>query len=180
MTAPLRIDIVSDVMCPWCIIGYRQLAIALEQTGTVHEIHWHPFELNPQMPPEGQDGIEHVAEKYGSTRSQSEDSRARMTAPRWPATQAQDVVNEHATPATALTVVVGLRACGAGRASITWHNNTDDMTSASAGGHARAMCVARSLALCPSRRCAAAQLPPRAAVATSVVPRAIVCVCGHT
>lgn len=50
----LRIDIVSDVMCPWCIIGYRQLAQALEATGTPHEIHWHPFELNPEMPPEGQ------------------------------------------------------------------------------------------------------------------------------
>lgn len=80
MTSPLRIDIVSDVMCPWCIIGFRQLEIALEQTGTAHEIHWHPFELNPQMPPEGQDGFEHVAEKYGSTRAQSEESRARMTA----------------------------------------------------------------------------------------------------
>ncbi|HAR54052.1 MAG TPA: disulfide bond formation protein DsbA, partial [Roseovarius nubinhibens] len=44
---PLRIDIISDVMCPWCIIGYRQLQTALEATGTGHEIHWHPFELNP-------------------------------------------------------------------------------------------------------------------------------------
>ncbi|SFN49431.1 Predicted dithiol-disulfide isomerase, DsbA family [Roseovarius lutimaris] len=80
MTSPLRIDILSDVMCPWCIIGYRQLALALESTGTAHEIHWHPFELNPQMPPEGQDGFEHMAEKYGSTRAQSLESRARMTA----------------------------------------------------------------------------------------------------
>jgi len=80
MTSPLRIDILSDVMCPWCIIGYRQLTLALESTGTAHEIHWHPFELNPQMPPEGQDGFEHMAEKYGSTRAQSLESRARMTA----------------------------------------------------------------------------------------------------
>lgn len=80
MTSPLRIDILSDVMCPWCIIGYRQLALALESTGTAHEIHWHPFELNPQMPPEGQDGFEHMAEKYGSPRAQSLESRARMTA----------------------------------------------------------------------------------------------------
>lgn len=80
MTQPLRIDIVSDVMCPWCIIGYRQLALALKATGIAHEIHWHPFELNPQMPLEGQDAAEHVAEKYGSTRAQSEESRARMTA----------------------------------------------------------------------------------------------------
>lgn len=79
-SSPLRIDIISDVMCPWCVIGYRQLADALEKTGTAHEIHWHPFELNPEMPPEGQDGFEHIAEKYGSTRAQSEESRARMTA----------------------------------------------------------------------------------------------------
>lgn len=75
----LRIDIVSDVVCPWCIIGYRQLAKALEATGTKHEVHWHPFELNPAMPAEGQNLREHVAEKYGTTKEQSEDSRARMT-----------------------------------------------------------------------------------------------------
>lgn len=76
---PLRIDIVSDVMCPWCIIGYRQLALALDAAGTPHDIHWHPFELNPQMPPEGQDLLEHVTEKYGSTPEQSVQSRKRMT-----------------------------------------------------------------------------------------------------
>lgn len=75
----LQIDIVSDVVCPWCIIGYRQLAQALEATSTPHEIHWHPFELNPAMPPEGQNLREHVAEKYGTTPAQSEQSRVRMT-----------------------------------------------------------------------------------------------------
>lgn len=80
MTTPLRIDIVSDVMCPWCIIGYRQLARALEATGTAHDIHWHPFELNPDMPPEGQNVREHISEKYGSTPEQSEQSRQQMTA----------------------------------------------------------------------------------------------------
>ncbi len=82
MTTPLkklRIDIVSDVVCPWCIIGYRQLAVALEATGTEHAIHWHPFELNPAMSPEGQNLREHVAEKYGTTKEQSEESRVRMT-----------------------------------------------------------------------------------------------------
>lgn len=78
MTSPLRIDILSDVMCPWCIIGYRQLASALDQTGTKAEIHWHPFELNPDMPPEGQNLREHVAEKYGSTPEQSEEGRRQM------------------------------------------------------------------------------------------------------
>lgn len=77
---PLQIDIVSDVVCPWCIIGYRQLAEALENTNTPHEIHWHPFELNPNMPAEGQNLREHIIEKYGSSAQESSNSRARMTA----------------------------------------------------------------------------------------------------
>jgi predicted DsbA family dithiol-disulfide isomerase len=80
LKSPLRIDIISDVMCPWCIIGYRQLAIALEDSKVVHEIHWHPFELNPNMPAEGQDIGEHLAEKYGTTPEQSAANRANMTA----------------------------------------------------------------------------------------------------
>lgn len=78
--APLRIDIISDVMCPWCIIGYRQLSLALDAAGTRHDIQWHPFELNPQMPPEGQNTREHILEKYGSTPEQSEQSRQHMKA----------------------------------------------------------------------------------------------------
>ncbi|MFT6916860.1 MAG: putative DsbA family dithiol-disulfide isomerase [Motiliproteus sp.] len=78
-TLKLQIDIVSDVVCPWCIIGYKQLAKALDATGTPYEIRWHPFELNPGMPPEGQELGEHVAEKYGSTREQSQASRIDMT-----------------------------------------------------------------------------------------------------
>ena len=52
-TTPLRIDIVSDVVCPWCIIGFKQLQRALAELGDEVEVdlHWHPFELNPQMPP---------------------------------------------------------------------------------------------------------------------------------
>ena len=76
---PLRIDLVSDVMCPWCIIGFRQLETALEANDVDHEIHWHPFELNPNMPPEGQDIGEHLAEKYGTTPEQSAANRAMMT-----------------------------------------------------------------------------------------------------
>lgn len=75
---PLRIDIVSDVVCPWCIIGYRQLAEALKQTNTEHEIHWHPFELNSNMPSEGQNLREHIMEKYGSSKEESDASRIRM------------------------------------------------------------------------------------------------------
>ena len=76
---PLRIDIVSDVVCPWCAIGYRQLAEALKQTNTPHEIHWHPFELNPNTPHEGRNYREHIAKKYGSSREESDASRAKMT-----------------------------------------------------------------------------------------------------
>ncbi len=77
--APLRIDIVSDVVCPWCIIGYRQLMIAAEQTGTAVDIHWHPFELNPNMPAEGQNLVDHVAEKYGTTKEESVQNRDRLS-----------------------------------------------------------------------------------------------------
>jgi predicted DsbA family dithiol-disulfide isomerase len=79
-TAPaLQIDIISDVMCPWCIVGYRQLEQALAQTGVGAFIRWHPFELNPNMPPEGQNTAEHIAEKYGASPEQSAQNRAHLT-----------------------------------------------------------------------------------------------------
>ncbi|MFC3612736.1 DsbA family oxidoreductase [Lutimaribacter marinistellae] len=77
---PLRIDIVSDVVCPWCAIGYHQLARAIEETGVETEIHWHPFELNPGMAPEGENLREHLAAKYGTTPEDSRKARARLTA----------------------------------------------------------------------------------------------------
>ena len=76
----LRIDIVSDVMCPWCAIGYSQLARAIEETGAKVQILWHPFELNPEMPPEGQNLRAHIMEKYGSSREESDAARAKLTA----------------------------------------------------------------------------------------------------
>lgn len=76
----LKIDIVSDVVCPWCIVGYRQLQQAIDNTGIDAEIHWHPFELNPDMPPEGQDLREHIAEKYGSSAEDSRKSREHLSA----------------------------------------------------------------------------------------------------
>ena len=77
----IRIDIVSDVVCPWCVIGFKQLGQALAQLGDEvdADLHWHPFELNPQMPPEGQDLREHLAEKYGTTAAQSHAARERLT-----------------------------------------------------------------------------------------------------
>lgn len=67
MTTPIKIDFVSDVACPWCIIGLKSLEEALTRLhGEVKaELHFQPFELNPQMPPEGQDINEHLTEKYG-------------------------------------------------------------------------------------------------------------------
>ena len=77
---PLRIDIVSDVVCPWCIIGYKQLEKALAETRVVADIHWHPFELNPQMAEEGENLREHLAAKYGTTREDSVKAREKLTA----------------------------------------------------------------------------------------------------
>ncbi|MDO6725849.1 MAG: DsbA family oxidoreductase [Cognatishimia sp.] len=75
----LRIDIVSDVVCPWCAVGYKQLEQALKETGHEVEIYWHPFELNPQMEPAGEELRDHLARKYGSTKEQSDEARARLT-----------------------------------------------------------------------------------------------------
>ncbi len=76
----LQVDIVSDVVCPWCIVGFRQLDAALKQENVLARLRWHPFELNPAMGPEGQNLREHIAEKYGSTAEQSQQARDRLTA----------------------------------------------------------------------------------------------------
>ncbi|MGD9508145.1 MAG: DsbA family oxidoreductase [Geminicoccaceae bacterium] len=78
--APLRIDIVSDVVCPWCVIGWRQLERALSATRIPAIVHWHPFELNPDMGPEGEDLADHIARKYGTTPEASRANRARIAA----------------------------------------------------------------------------------------------------
>ncbi|MBB1474710.1 DsbA family oxidoreductase [Shewanella sp. SG41-3] len=79
-TNQLQIDIISDVMCPWCIVGYRRLEQALSQFDDLEvKLQWHPFELNPAMWPEGQHLGEHIAEKYGSTPEQSTQNRQRLT-----------------------------------------------------------------------------------------------------
>ncbi|UWQ58944.1 DsbA family oxidoreductase [Leisingera caerulea] len=75
----LRVDIISDVVCPWCAVGYNQLAFAARRAGVALDIHWQPFELNPDMAPEGEDLREHLAAKYGSTAEQSAQVRAQLT-----------------------------------------------------------------------------------------------------
>lgn len=78
MTAHLKIDFVSDIACPWCIIGLRALEDALARSADAldAEIAFQPFELNPTMPAGGQNIGEHIAQKYGSTREQSAANRA--------------------------------------------------------------------------------------------------------
>jgi predicted DsbA family dithiol-disulfide isomerase len=79
---PIRIDFVSDVSCPWCVIGLKSLEQALDKLdGTVQaEIHFQPFELNANMPAEGEDIGEHIARKYGSTPEQMAQSRETIRA----------------------------------------------------------------------------------------------------
>lgn len=64
---PIRIDFVSDVVCPWCAIGLTALEQAIARVGDAApvELHFQPFELNPQMAAEGEDTGEHLARKYG-------------------------------------------------------------------------------------------------------------------
>jgi len=77
MTTALKIDFVSDVSCPWCAIGLCALEKALERLSeeVTVDLHFQPFELNPGMPPEGQDISEHLTQKYGSTPQQQAESR---------------------------------------------------------------------------------------------------------
>jgi predicted DsbA family dithiol-disulfide isomerase len=74
---PMRIDFVSDVVCPWCVIGLKSLEQALANAADVvnAEIHFQPFELNPDMPREGQNVAEHIAQKYGADPERSKGTR---------------------------------------------------------------------------------------------------------
>lgn len=78
MPEPIRVDIISDVVCPWCIVGYRQLKQAADATGIEIETYWHPFELNRDMSPEGENLREHIMRKYGSTAEQSAQARQQL------------------------------------------------------------------------------------------------------
>ena len=70
MFAPLTVDVVSDVVCPWCYIGKRRLEAALARLAEAEPdlpvvVRWHPFELNPDLPPEGADRREYLDAKFG-------------------------------------------------------------------------------------------------------------------
>ncbi len=63
---PLQIDVVSDVMCPWCFIGKRRLEKAVAQSSVPLDVRWKPFQLDPTLPPEGKDRRRYLEEKFGT------------------------------------------------------------------------------------------------------------------
>ena len=84
MTQPskMTIDIWSDVMCPWCLVGWGNLSQALQTLeGEIEaEVRWHAFELNPDMAEEGEERTAHIARKYGRTVEQSREVQGQMRA----------------------------------------------------------------------------------------------------
>ena len=80
MKEKIKIDIVSDVVCPWCTIGFKRLEKAIIALGIEDQvaITWQPFELNPNMPVEGQNVTDHISEKYGATLEQQRVSKKNM------------------------------------------------------------------------------------------------------
>ena len=82
MKPTIKIDYVSDVACPWCAVGLGNLnqAIAELSDKATFEVHFRPFELNPNMPKGGQDAIEHLTEKYGLTIDQVKANQANIMA----------------------------------------------------------------------------------------------------
>jgi predicted DsbA family dithiol-disulfide isomerase len=78
----MKIDFVSDVVCPWCAIGLASLQVALSRLdGKVRaELHFQPFELNPHMPPEGEEIVAHLSRKYGISAEQIEHNRRAIEA----------------------------------------------------------------------------------------------------
>jgi predicted DsbA family dithiol-disulfide isomerase len=102
MTEPrkLTIDIWSDVMCPWCLVGWGNLRQALDRLeGEIAvDIRWHAFELNPDMPPEGEERTAHIARKYGRTLEQSMDVQGQMRSAAQSAGVSLDYEGEEPSP----------------------------------------------------------------------------------
>ncbi len=64
---PITIDVVSDVVCPWCFLGRKRLEQALELVPEVEaQIRWRPFQLDPNLPPQGKDRAAYLREKFGA------------------------------------------------------------------------------------------------------------------
>ena len=77
----IKIDIVSDVVCPWCAIGYKRLSTAIEELKMQDQVNivWHPFELNPNMPSEGQNANEYLMNKLRLTKDRLMEKRKSVT-----------------------------------------------------------------------------------------------------
>ena len=80
MTKTVKIDFISDVSCPWCVIGLGNLDTALKrfEGRLMADIRFQPFELNPGIPPEGESRFDNVARKYGVGREQAIVNRERQ------------------------------------------------------------------------------------------------------
>ena len=80
-TEKIKIDIVSDVVCPWCAIGFKRLSVAISELKLENqvEISWHPFELNPEMPREGQNADKYLMNKYNLSEEKLKQTRNNMT-----------------------------------------------------------------------------------------------------
>ncbi|WP_394242306.1 DsbA family oxidoreductase [Vibrio astriarenae] len=80
MTKKIKLDIISDVVCPWCVVGYKHLEAAIKELDLQEqvEIEWQPFELNSDMPVEGENLRAHVARKYGASREDSDRARTEI------------------------------------------------------------------------------------------------------
>ena len=80
-----KIDIVSDVVCPWCIVGYLKLSQAIEilkndpTIDVSFDISWHPFELAPDLSVQGENLREFLAKKYGNSAAAGEQARNQLT-----------------------------------------------------------------------------------------------------
>ena len=81
MKEKIKVDVVSDIVCPWCIIGYKRMQKAIEELEIQHKIilEWQPFELNSTMPIEGENVLEHIKRKYRSSIEDAKRSQENMT-----------------------------------------------------------------------------------------------------
>lgn len=82
MTSAITIDVVSDITCPWCAVGISALQKAIDRTSDAAEVtlRLHPFELNPDMPPEGRTVVEHLGERLGASPEQLAAARETLRA----------------------------------------------------------------------------------------------------
>jgi len=80
MKEKIKIDIAPDVVCPWCLIGYKHLELAISEIGIEDaiEIEWHPFELNPDMSLEGEPVLSYSSRKYGASPKETFRSQAHL------------------------------------------------------------------------------------------------------